>query len=153
MPYKDKEKARAAKAKHYAAHKEQKRARDRAYYAAHKEQKRAACAKWHATHREHCRAFNRRWKLKREYGISPEDFSRMLAAQNGRCAICRAPTPGANGAFRIDHDHATGKVRGLLCHGCNVALGLFKESPRVLDEAAKYLRRAPGGWINYEKDC
>lgn len=61
----------------------------------------------------------RKWHLKTRYGITPEDFERMLANQNGSCALC----PASPERLRVDHCHATGKVRGLLCHQCNIRLG------------------------------
>jgi hypothetical protein len=71
----------------------------------------------------------------------------MFAEQNGRCAICRQveTTRGPNGRPRrlsIDHDHETRDIRGLLCHRCNVALGLLDDNPELLDAAAGYLRAA-----------
>ena len=57
----------------------------------------------------------------------------MLAAQEGRCAICNNP------AKCVDHDHATGKVRGILCAGCNRALGFMFDKPALLRRGAEYL--------------
>ncbi|MGE0576133.1 MAG: endonuclease VII domain-containing protein [Reyranella sp.] len=65
----------------------------------------------------------------------------MERAQEGRCKICRRPAEeGQWKVLRVDHDHATGKIRGLLCHHCNVALGHFGDSPELLERAAEYLR-------------
>lgn len=79
----------------------------------------------------------------RQYGITPEDFDAMLAAQNGRCAICgEPPDPDGKGAYsrlHIDHDHQTGVVRGLLCGRCNQGLGYFKDDPARLSAAIDYL--------------
>lgn len=62
---------------------------------------------------------HRRWlNIKTRYGMTREQYDALLEAQGGVCAICRAAVPQ-----HIDHDHATGAVRGLLCHGCNVRLG------------------------------
>lgn len=77
----------------------------------------------------------------RSYGLTPEQFEAMLQAQAGLCLICRRPmSPPA-----IDHDHATGAVRGLLCRGCNSALGLFQDSPEMLHRAAAYLTNSSSG--------
>lgn len=82
----------------------------------------------------------RAYVLRRSYGITPERYDTMLAAQGGHCAICPAKEPGGRGKFfHVDHDHTTGKVRGLLCHRCNTALGLFQDSPAALKLAIKYL--------------
>lgn len=93
------------------------------------------------------RRVQRRRALKEIYGLTVEDYDRMVAEQNGLCAICGEPetsaAPNTNGAVRvlsIDHDHVTGSVRGLLCHRCNVVLGLSNEDPDRLEMAARYLR-------------
>jgi hypothetical protein len=73
--------------------------------------------------------------LKRRYGITAADADAVLAAQGGLCAICRA-APAAH----VDHDHATGAVRALLCFNCNGGLGQFKDDPDVLRAAAEYVQ-------------
>lgn len=76
-------------------------------------------------------------KFEREYGITFQDFDVMFAAQDGRCVICseefgeRKP--------HVDHCHATGMARGLLCYKCNVGLGSFEDNPERLRAAAKYI--------------
>lgn len=79
------------------------------------------------------------------YGVTPEQYSAMLARQDHRCAICGSDTwPGARraGSPHVDHDHANGKVRGLLCGNCNNGLGMFADDPVRLRAAADYLERA-----------
>ena len=99
------------------------------------------------------RDYRRAWHLEKTYGLTVEQFDALVLTQSGRCAIClKVPAPTATGyrgkshkrdpnmgVLRVDHDHATGKVRGLLCHGCNVALGHFKSDLGLLDNAKKYL--------------
>lgn len=70
-----------------------------------------------------------REKLRARYGITPEDLKNMLAAQKHICANpgCLSPI-GRNKNTHIDHDHATGEIRGVLCRSCNVALGFLKDS-------------------------
>ena len=76
-------------------------------------------------------------KRRSMYGISDEMYSEILTRQKGCCAICHgAPRSQALG---VDHDHKTGKVRGLLCSPCNVALGMLKDDPELLLRAAIYL--------------
>lgn len=72
--------------------------------------------------------------LIRTYGITEAEFCDMLLQQQGLCAICRCRKAKA-----IDHDHATGRVRGVLCHGCNSAIGVFNEDPEVFQRALDYL--------------
>ena len=86
-----------------------------------------------------------RWEyVRRTYGVTRATYERMLAEQGGCCAICFAASPGVGrgGAPRgwcIDHDHATNKIRGLLCAACNAAIGLLQDDPSVLLSAADYL--------------
>lgn len=86
------------------------------------------------------------------YGLTPADYDRKLVEQDARCAICATTEPGRRQAhFSVDHDHATGVVRGLLCHFCNVALGHFGDDPARLRAAAAYLeehRRAEASDAN-----
>ncbi len=101
---------------------------------------RANRKKWIAEHPEENAVSVRRTVLKR-YGMTIADHDAMIKKQNGVCVICGDP-PGVIGRWstlHIDHDHATGKVRGLLCHGCNVGLGLFRDSSKFLKNAARYL--------------
>lgn len=81
--------------------------------------------------------------LRYKYGIGCEDYDQMLAAQGGRCAICGGTDTkcSVGDFFAVDHDHATGAVRALLCGSCNKALGLMRESPARLRAAADYLER------------
>ena len=76
--------------------------------------------------------------LKAQYGITPEQYTEMVVAQGGVCLICREVSEG----LCVDHDHVTGKVRGLLCHECNMALGKMKDDPARLRSAAEYLERS-----------
>ncbi|MGY1702258.1 endonuclease VII domain-containing protein [Geodermatophilus sp. SYSU D00766] len=79
---------------------------------------------------------SRTYHLQRRYGITAEEADAMLAAQKGRCAVCRT-APAAH----VDHDHATGRVRQLLCFNCNGGLGQFRDDPAVLRAAAEYVER------------
>jgi len=82
--------------------------------------------------------------LKKSYGITLDDFNSMLSDQNGVCKICgkaesRMSKDGKPMNLHVDHCHATQRVRGLLCHHCNVALGSFKDSVETLHSAIDYL--------------
>jgi hypothetical protein len=76
--------------------------------------------------------------LKRTYGLTIKEYEAMLTGQGGVCRICKPPPP-KGGKLHVDHDHNTGKVRGLLCRNCNHGLGNFKDNPFLLIEAYKYL--------------
>lgn len=75
-----------------------------------------------------------------KYGITSSWLDATLEEQGGRCAICRADSPGSQRDWHIDHDHVTNVLRGVLCHHCNVGLGHFKDDPDLLHAAIKYLR-------------
>lgn len=80
-------------------------------------------------------------KLRSRYSVTPEAYAARLAAQGGGCAICGAPASADGRRLSVDHDHSTGRVRGLLCEPCNPALGCFKDDPDLLDAVALYLER------------
>lgn len=81
--------------------------------------------------------------LLKTYGITVEQYDRMLVSQAGVCAICHKPeSMGRLGVTRnlcVDHDHITGKVRGLLCASCNFAIGKLGDDPETIRSAAEYL--------------
>jgi Recombination endonuclease VII len=78
--------------------------------------------------------------LATSYGMSVDAVEKLLASQGGTCAICRVAP-----AVHVDHDHATGTVRGMRCFRCNVALGHFEDTPATILRAARYLMTA-GRW-------
>jgi hypothetical protein len=77
---------------------------------------------------------SRHYHLKHRYGIGADDFDRLVEEQDGVCAICRRAAPQ-----HVDHSHATGAVRGILCFNCNGGLGQFRDSVEALCAAATYL--------------
>lgn len=85
----------------------------------------------------------RRYHTLKQRGLTPADYEAMLAEQDGGCAICGTTEPkGSYGkVFAIDHCHATGKVRALLCAPCNQTLGFMRDDPALLRVAADYLER------------
>ena len=82
----------------------------------------------------------RKRSLQRMYGITLEQYNMMLLQQRFKCALCESEDPGGRGRFHVDHCHDTGKVRALLCHYCNTALGSFRDDPELMEKAASYLR-------------
>jgi hypothetical protein len=91
---------------------------------------------------EEYQLYIRSFRLKRKYGITLEDYNNMLKSQNNVCKTCGTSNPGANSDkyFNVDHCHKTGKIRGLLCGQCNIALGLVKDNISVLENLIKYLK-------------
>ncbi len=78
--------------------------------------------------------------LRKTYALSIDDYSALLDAQGGTCAIC-GRTPEESGAtLHVDHDHVTGKLRGILCRSCNHGLGRFQDNIEWLFNAACYLQ-------------
>lgn len=131
-----KERDNARRRENYAKNPERIKAADKRSYYRNVEAHRAASRQWHTDHPGRQRAA----KIQHKYGITPAQHADMFLRQNGCCAICR----NEFGAKRehIDHDHANGAIRGLLCSGCNTGLGHFKDDTGFLAAAIEYLRRA-----------
>ena len=92
-------------------------------------------------HRNECHTCHTDAQMERNYGISLSTYNRMFIEQGGVCKICSLPQKSnRNERLAIDHCHETGKVRGLLCDGCNRGIGLLKDDYRILERAASYLR-------------
>jgi hypothetical protein len=81
----------------------------------------------------------RRSELRCFYRMTESDLHRMFAMQRGRCATCSSALAQQN--LAVDHDHITGRVRGLLCSRCNLAIGSLKDDPKVIRSAIRYLAR------------
>ena len=146
---------------------EERRKRDNArclaYYRANRERLQEANAQWKKDNpdkvRKHQRTQNNKyhhlskeqkkeWSLKANYGITYDQFTAMLDSQSGCCAICGIKMvvwegQGKTDCACVDHCHATGVIRGLLCGACNRAIGLLKDDPAILDKASQYLRSLP----------
>jgi hypothetical protein len=131
-------------------------ARNHAYYQAHKQEIAAQHRQRYATDSEYraqrCEwnAYRRRSaRIKRCYGISPEQHEALLTRQGGACAICRKRS---DEPLIVDHCHLTGEVRGLLCRGCNLGLGFFKDDARLMAAAIAYLARAAAAGPTPQQD-
>ena len=148
--------------RYHAAHLDEERERLRKWRTDHPEKRREQQHKYRATHldkiQEKHREYNtvhrdemnernrknyvadknRAQHLRKKYNLSPDEYQAMLSNQNGKCIIC-----GRNHSEKplaVDHDHVSGKVRGLLCRSCNAGLGIFKDSIPILLKAIEYLR-------------
>lgn len=152
---KNKQKLKVYKAEWFQENKERTRAQCREnvkrYAQRHPEKVKALKAKWDADNVDHIKKYRRKyylservntknWRLMKLYGITLEQYEEMLTKQKRCCAICGVHQPESIQSLHVDHNHTTKKVRGLLCHKCNRGLGLFKDSPKVLLNAAKYLQ-------------
>ena len=108
---------------------------------------------WRERNRERCRQYSKAWaeqnadrvlegKLKRDFGLTLAEYRIMMSTQGGLCLICKKPD--ASRRLSVDHDHATGRIRGLLCHTGNQGVGYFHDNPAALRRAADYLEARRG---------
>ncbi|QDF15385.1 endonuclease VII [Gordonia phage Mollymur] len=85
----------------------------------------------------YCRPCKRNRFFIDRYGITALEFDRMVEGQGSACGICREVKPPSD--LVVDHDHTTGRVRGLLCNSCNTGIGLLREDPKILSSAIDYV--------------
>jgi len=102
---------------------------------ANPEKSAAQYRKWYVNNNEKVVANN--WK--RNYGITPEEYAKMFVDQGGRCAGCGRRQNEFKVRLGVDHNHETGEIRGLLCKGCNLALGHVMENTDTLRQLIGYL--------------
>ena len=147
--------------KYYQDNKEALREKQREYYQKNKEAILERSRQWQANNPERVKELasngymrrvireeqfpeekrRRRNKIyKSRYGISLEEYEAIEKDQNMACAICKARCARYE-FLSVDHCHETGKVRGLLCHSCNVAIGHFKDSAENLENAVQYMKK------------
>lgn len=114
--------------------------KDRAWRTANPDRVRARRSAWHHNNPDKVRAM----RLKAKYGMTTQEWDTMFAAQGSVCAnsACRATEPGGGkNTWHTDHCHTTGKVRGILCHCCNLMLGLARDDADRLRGAIEYLKK------------
>lgn len=144
------ENTRAIQRRTYLKNTEAARERSRRYREKHSERLKAADRarprnpehgrKWREKNLEYLKARYRTKQLA-QFGITEADYAAHFDRQGGVCAICRRPQPGKR-RLAVDHDHTTGVVRGLLCTGCNSAVGRLGDTVEGLMRAVAYLVRA-----------
>jgi len=121
-------------------------AKCRAYYAANKEKCRERIKRYRAANLRE-RGYHQKWRAANQeklkvaslfyrYGLTPDTRNQLLESQSGKCGLCPKQT-----ALGIDHDHETGRIRGLLCRGCNTALGRLGDNEAGLRAALVYINR------------
>lgn len=125
MAYKNKENTVAYNKAYYLKNKEKIDKQTKAYSVEHKETK----AKYAREHR-----------LQSKYGLTLEDYNVMWNEQEGRCKICKKHEQELGKVLLVDHCHTTTKIRGLLCHHCNVGLGHFCDNIELMQTAINYLK-------------
>lgn len=82
----------------------------------------------------------REYDYQSTYGISIAEYNELFTEQDGCCAICDRHQSEFKRRLAVDHCHDKGRIRGLLCHNCNLALGRFMESPEILKSALEYVK-------------
>ena len=105
---------------------------------------RPCSAKYESEWRRKSARYRRAASTRQRRGFTPEQAAELLRAQGNVCGICAAPSPGKKD-WHADHDHRTGKIRGMLCGNCNRGIGYLRDDPRILQEAIDYLRRHSAG--------
>lgn len=133
------------------------KSKQRAWYQANRDHPIAGVKRWQQENKDHLHAYRREYRkgrkaedrdahLRRTFGITQADYDELLARQGGGCGICGKP-PGKI-SLHVDHDHETGEIRGLLCVGCNNALGQFHDDPDLLALAADYVSSETWPFVN-----
>ena len=156
MPYKDPKKAKEYAARHYQKNKAKYRAANKRWIENHPDEFLAIQRNYLATEKgkqsvmkkqkkfqgsEKSNTRYRRSNLKRAYGLTLEQYDVMFDEQNGVCAICNEQATDGR-RLAVDHDHKTGKIRGLLCMNCNVGIGNLQDDITILRNAVDYLSPA-----------
>ena len=114
----------------------------RKHYAEHSELAIARTRQWRERNREKYLYGKSNCRLRKAYGITRAEYLALVARQNGLCAVCgNPPRRGSKkDMLHVDHDHATGRMRGLLCDLCNRGIGMLRDDFRIVSAAAKYLK-------------
>lgn len=128
------------------------------WYQKNKEKRLIKALEWRASNPEKVKAIQKRYRdshpnkkrderLKRDFGITFDQYEKMRIGQDNKCAICKNPETrsvsksGKINDLAVDHCHKTGKIRGLLCGKCNTALGLLNEDINIINNCVDYLKK------------
>lgn len=139
---------------YYEKNRERLRRSNKENYEKNKDRHRRTNAEWTRRNAESVRAYKKAWKdtpqnrrkdyvhkLRTRYRITPEEYDNMALASCGRCAACGGQDDGTrSGGLVVDHCHTSGRVRGLICHNCNMAVGHLKEDPARAMAVFDYLK-------------
>jgi hypothetical protein len=136
------------KKKFYRANKEKVLIQCKEYYSSHAKEKYVYGKKWRKENKKAFYAMHKKWRDKnpdklrnlrlKKFNLSLEEYNVMLLSQRGVCKICGKTQ--TKRSLAVDHDHKTGKNRGLLCTQCNLGIGYFEDNFLLLEESIKYLR-------------
>jgi len=142
VPYKDKEKQRAYFRKYQSQDK--RKAYKRAWYQKNREKMVEYQRARISADPERHKAYFRNRHILKKYGITTEQYEELFQDQGGVCAICGGPPDAWRAGIErlaIDHCHATGDIRGLLCNTCNAGMGILGDTLQHLEAAVAYLKR------------
>ena len=114
------------------------RLNSRIHYSNNKEAKAIQARKWAKANPDSRRST----RLKFNYGIDLDKYNQLFQNQKGRCKICERHRDILSSNLNVDHNHNTGKIRGLLCNQCNQAIGLLKEDVSIILKAAEYVKNS-----------
>lgn len=126
------------------------RAHALAWYYANKDRAKAKQAAWYRRNREKALVYAKTWRQNNDrqfrsktimwmYGITLDERDAIFEAQGKKCASCGNDNPRHKKGWHVDHDHTTKKVRGILCHHCNISLGHLREDPKLIRALADYI--------------
>lgn len=132
---KNPDKVKEGNAEQYRKNRERDIKRKQKWYAKNTERGRESGRRWARNNKEKLRAL----RIKKDYGISVEEYNSLIVGAGTLCPICRKSFGEIPPC--IDHDHSTGKIRGVICRRCNLGIGLFKESIDAFLNAVEYLRK------------
>ena len=124
--------------------------RNRKWRLNNREKSNEASKKWKDCNKERVKKTAKEWYIKNklkqrdyqlqyDYNITLEEYNKLFEKQNGNCAICGKHQSYLKKGLSVDHDHVTGKIRGLLCNNCNAGIGLLKDDIKLLTIAINYL--------------
>lgn len=146
----NKDKIKADKQAYHISNKDEIKAKDKLYYEANAEVIKNKQKKYYEANKDKVKKYiqtynktnpdvQRKTQYKRKFGITLDDYDKMFDIQEGKCSICTKHQSELKKLLHVDHNHETGKIRGLLCGDCNLALGMFKDNETLLTNAIKYL--------------
>lgn len=139
MPSRDKERRNEVNREWAARNRERSRQSSKEWHKKNPEKSAALKRSWRKKNPDRALEISRRHWLRKLYGLTIERFNEMRAEQGDACALCGKPL--GEMLPRVDHCHATGKVRGLVHHRCNLLLGMAEEGTELLRAAIAYLER------------
>lgn len=157
-----KEKIKERDKQYHAEHKKEAKEYEKQYRAEHKEKIKEWKKQYNANRIEENKEYGKQYRVKNKerikqynnnhkkeekirhlrnkYNITPEQYNELFNKQNGKCMICKKHQSELKKLLGVDHNHKTGKVRGLLCDNCNKGIGLLKEDINILINAINYLK-------------